>query len=799
MTIGNQWRKLLRDIRASGGRTLAVLAALAIGVFTVSTMLGAYGIVRREITVNYMVTNPASATIEVDDVTPAVLAIARGFPGIAVAEARGVVEARARVGDEWMRMLLFVVDDFDGMRLNTFTRDSGAWPPPAGSVLVERQAVGFLRQGEGGSLVVRTPHGSPRTLAISGIVHDTTLAPAWQEQTGYGYITRDTLARLGEAPALGELRIQLDGNPPSTEAIDAKAIELAGALRAQGVDVHAIKVPPPGQHPHQGQMLASLATFATFAALALVLSAILVAAMLAAMLARQAREIGVMKAIGARNGQIAAMYGASLLGLGALATAIGLPSGLAAANRLAGVMAGTMNFTVTSTSIPGWVYAVLIASGSLLPIAVSLPAIVGASRRSVREALGAVGIGTSFGARRFDRALTVLGGVALPILLAARNMFRRRGRLVVALALLSAGGGLFMTALNARDGWRAMADHVRTDRFYEGDLLLNEPVPRARIADALAGVDGIRRYEIWGHAQTAFAQEGRIDVMRTYPDRGHGSFALLAVPPQTEMIRFPVLEGRWLAADDVDAVVLTQRMLREIPAARIGDGIMLSVAGRPSAWRLVGVVLEVGGGGAYVSTAGYARASGSEGTGSNVRLIASGGTAEERQGVVRAAERALDEAGIAVQRSMPLDRLHAAMVGHVEVPVGMLIAVSVLLAAIGGIGLAAMTTVNVLERTRELGVMKAIGARPQTIVAVIAGEAALVGAASWVIAVLLALPLTAAIGLLGRMMLGTLPFVVSLPAAAAWAGATIAIALVASAAPALRAGRLVVREALAYE
>ena len=54
---------------------------------------------------------------------------------------RGVSSRRgAKVGDEWMRMLLFVVDDFGAMRLNTFTRDSGAWPPPAGTMLIERQA-----------------------------------------------------------------------------------------------------------------------------------------------------------------------------------------------------------------------------------------------------------------------------------------------------------------------------------------------------------------------------------------------------------------------------------------------------------------------------------------------------------------------------------------------------------------------------------------------------------------------------------------------------------------------------------
>jgi len=236
VSIDTRWKKTLRDITGYGGRALALLIALSVGIFTVSTMLGAYGIVGREITVNYVETNPASATIEVDEVTPSVLATARNFPGIAVAEPRAVVEARAKVGDEWMGMLLFVVDDFDGMRLNTVARDSGAWPPPAGSMLIERQAVGFLKAGEGGSVTVRTPHGSPRTVPISGIVHDTTLAPAWQEQTGYGYITRDTLASLGEPPVLDELRVQLDGNPMSTSVIDAKAVELAKALKAQGVE-----------------------------------------------------------------------------------------------------------------------------------------------------------------------------------------------------------------------------------------------------------------------------------------------------------------------------------------------------------------------------------------------------------------------------------------------------------------------------------------------------------------------------------------------------------------------------------
>jgi putative ABC transport system permease protein len=796
VTLDTRWKKTVRDVTGYRGRAVAVFIALSAGIFTVSAMLGAYGIVSREIIVNYARSSPASATIEVDEVTPDVLAAARNFPGVAVAEARAVVEARAQVGQEWMRMLLFVVDDFEGMRLNTFTRDSGAWPPPAGTMLIERQAIGVLKVSEGQAITVRTPHGSPHAVPVAGVVHDTTLAPAWQEQTGYGYITRETLRSLGEPPVLDELRISLEGNPMSRALIDDKAVELATALTEQGVEVHGVKVPPPGEHPHQGQILASLRGFLSFSSLALVLAAILVAAVLNAILARQVREIGIMKAVGARSGQIGVMYGVQLVALGCASLAFGLPLGVAAAGSLARRMAETMNFTVSSASIPAWVYAIVMGAGVLLPVLASLPAIVKASRTSVREALGVLGVGGTFGARRFDRALTALGGFALPYLLAVRNMFRRRGRLVLSLALLSAGGGLFITAVSVRDGWRAMAGHVKTDRLYDADFLLTEPVPVDRITQALAPVEGIREFEVWQYNQTAFARRGRMDVMRTYPDRGHGSFALLGVPPQTRMIRFPVLAGRWLASDDLDAVVLTQQVFRQLSTAKIGDRILLSINGELTEWRLVGVVMEVGGGGAYVSSAGYVRASGSAGTGRDIRLIA----ANKRDRVVRAAERALDEARIGVERGMPLDRLYAAMVGHVEVPVRMLIAASMLLALIGGLGLASMTTVNVLERTRELGVMRAIGAGPAIVLKVIAGEGVLTAGVSWFLALVLSLPLTRALGLLAARMFGAaLPFTVSVAAAAAWLGLVLAIAAAASAAPALRASRLEVRQALAYE
>src|SRR5204862_2111055 len=179
---------------------------------------------------------------------------------------------------------------------------------------------------------------------------------------------------------------------PTRDEIDAKTLALADALKAQGVTVHEIKVPPPGEHPHQGQITSALLMFLSFAVLALILAAILVAAVLAASLARQTREIGVMEAIGARGGQIAVLYVVALLALGAVALAIAMPLGTLASGGLSTLMADTMNFIVADASVPLWVYAVVGAAGLLLPLLAALPSILRASNVTVREALTSTGV-----------------------------------------------------------------------------------------------------------------------------------------------------------------------------------------------------------------------------------------------------------------------------------------------------------------------------------------------------------------------------------------------------------------------
>ena len=537
--------------------------------------------------------------------------------------------------------------------------------------------------------------------------------------------------------------------------------------------------------------------------MALLLSAILVAAVLTAMLAKQVREIGIMKAVGANTGQIARMYVSMVLMLGVASAAIGVPFGLVTGMAFAETIAeDLLNFTIFSKSVPIWVYAVVLGSGVLVPLLVALPIILRGSRLTVREAISDFGVATtSFGEGRFDAALRALRGIGLPYLLAARNMFRRRGRLILALALLSTGGGMFITGMNVRDGWEAWADRVTTDRSYDFEFRFSDPTSTGLIARVLNSVPSVSRFEPWGYAETAFAREGRIDVARVYPDRGHGSFVLWGTPADTKMIKFPLLSGRWLQTSDSDGVVLNQYAASALVGAKVGDRVMLSVDGKPTSWRLVGVVEEVGSPpAAYVTDHAFASVTRTDGFARMVRIATSAGNSVERNLLIRGIEAALDDAKISVERGLPRALLRTAMGDHMAVLVAMLLTTAGLLALIGGLGLASTMTMNVVERTREIGVMQSIGAMPGTVLRIIVSEGLFVGSISWLLAVLLSLPLSAAIGaIVGNLAFKTpLPLTVSPAALAFWLTLVAAITILATAVPALRASRLAIREALAY-
>jgi putative ABC transport system permease protein len=130
----------------------------------------------------------------------------------------------------------------------------------------------------------------------------------------------------------------------------------------------------------------------------------------------------------------------------------------------------------------------------------------------------------------------------------------------------------------------------------------------------------------------------------------------------------------------------------------------------------------------------------------------------------------------------------------------MLLALSVIVAIVGGIALMGALSIGVIERTKEIGVLRAVGARSHTILGIFVMEGVLQGLGSWLIAIPIAIAASpVAADALGHAMFGaTLDYQFNWPAVALWLGIVAVVSILASIMPARGATRISVRDSLAY-
>jgi putative ABC transport system permease protein len=798
------YRKVLRDLWLGRNRVAMMVTAIAISLTTVGAVVAGGAILGREMPRNYLATNPASATLETDGVTPEQLTAVQTRPDVAAATARLTVTARVRMGDRWRPILLFVADQADPMRVARFDVEQGVWPPAPGSLLLERSGLEMLGVGVGSQLTVKIGSGEAQTLGVSGVVHDASLAPSWQENTAYGFTTPATITALGGNPALDEVRVVLAGSPDDPAAIARSAQQIAASLATAGVSVSEIRIPPPNQHPHQWQLTVVVLMLLAFGVAAVILASVLVAAIVSAMLAEQVRQIGVLKAVGARPRQLVAMYTL-------LPATVGLLAGLAAiiptmllGSGLSSMVGSLLNLDLADQSIPLPVLVLEVLAGLILPVAASLVPIIRASRVTVRQAIDDHGVRPEGGrVATLERALTRVRGLGRPTLFALRNTVRRPVRAALTVAMLALGGAIFLTGLNTVGAWNQTIDNGLATRHFDVELRLAQPQNAAALTAAVAAVDGVQTVEAWAAAPTAVGRPGEVDVVRTYPDKGHGSFSLVGLPPATTLIDFPLLGGRWLTADDAtaatDSLVLNQTAAAALPGVAVGDVVSLHTGGRIASWRVVGVVQELGSPAmAYVSASAFSAATESAGTARLVRVVVAPG--QRPSAVLDRIEQAMTDAGIPVALSLTTPELRGAIDQHVMVLLVVLILTAVLIAVVGSLGLATAMSINVLERTREIGVLHTLGALPSTVQRMVATEGLVIGLVSVPAALVLSLPLTAVVGsVIGSLSFKVpLEFTVSPVALAVWLVLIVVGSLLAGWVPARNASRLPVREALAY-
>jgi putative ABC transport system permease protein len=810
--------KLLRDLQGTWARIVLMIAALSITLIMFSGVLYTWGITGREFPRAYLSTSPASATIVFERGIDAahiatIAAEARKQPRIIAATARTQLTLQVQqVGGGWgpNPLQIFVAAPDDPMRIETFKVEQGSWPPAAGEILIERSSFDLLKLKVGEVVVVQASNGAPTSLRISGVAYDPGLAPSFQEQKGHGFISAASLPLLGEAVALDALKIQVADQPGSTTPSRDRAliVATAGGLatwlqQTYGVAVREIQVPTPYAHPHQAQADSLLLALLIFGVAGLLLSAVLVATMLNGLFTQQIPQIGIMKAIGARPGRVLQLYLLMTLLIAGVAVTVAIVPGILISRAFAPIILTLQGIDAESLTAPWWMYAVVVASGIGIPLLFALIPLLRTSRTTVRQALDERGVDRRGEiSTRFDAGLGRLRWLDRTALMAFRNIFRRRARFLLSVGLLASAGAVFVAGMSTMAGFQASLDRGEQLRRWDIDVQLADigQVSADALTKAVANIPNVTRVEAWTSLQTSIIPPGQqLSITSTYPDQGHGSIAVTVVPPDSALMVPPrLLEGRWLRPNETGAVVVSQARFTEgLSDVRSGDTIQLSIGRRLSSWQVVGVVEAVGhGGGIFITQAGFEAANG-ESQPNLLRIVTDQHDEATRTAVAQAAERTLTDAEVVVRSAASVSRSAAAGEGHMLPLILVFLGLSIAMGVVGFAGLASTMSTNVLERTREFGVMSAIGAPARAVRRLVVLEGIFIALVSCIIAAIPAVLLT----LLMKDYLPmpvTLPFQISGVGVVIWVVVVVLGALLATLAPAARASRLTVREALAY-
>ena len=722
--------------------------------------------------------------------TDALVDSVRRVPGVGNAEARPVVMARLRRGNgDWVPAVLFVVRDFQRQRLDLFEPDRGAWPPPAGGLLLERSALLVAGANMGDKVTIRTIDGADHALAIAGIAHAPGLPPAWMEHMASAFVPWSSPLRATESE---QIRIVVAAHELDEGWIHEVADSISSMLVRSGRTVSRVTVPAPGRHPHAGQMAGFLYLLGAFGVLSFLLGGVLAAGTVNALLVEQTRQVGILKAIGASTGQVAALYLAYVLVLALAALLIGLPSGIALGSAYARFAAGILNADVAHTPFPVVLVVAQAIAGLLVPLAMALMPLWRASRITVREALADEG-SRAYGVRLFERWLASWRALPRPFALSLRTTFQRPGRLALAVLTLAIGGAAFIAALDVADGWNGAVRRDFDRRRYDLTLQLVDPVPIAALDTVLRAVPDVARAEYWGGTSGYII--GRAGVATN-------TVALVGPDPGSTLLALKLDAGRWLRPGDSSAAVINQAVIRENSALRVGGAVSLRLKGRTLTLPIVGVVHELSPMAVvYAPRAAVLAASGGDGTRTRLaRLVTRRRDLTGERDAARAVEAAMAREGFEVAGLQRMTDAQQGILDHLVIIQSMLLFATVVVVLVGVLALASTLALSVVQRTREIGILGAIGARPRTIASHVWAEAMLMGCMSWLVANLLAVPLAWLLeSATGRIFFGVpLDFSISFRPSLVWLGLVLVLATVCSLQPAWRASRLTIREALAH-
>src|SRR5262249_4495495 len=304
---------------------------------------------------------------------------------------------------------------------------------------------------------------------------------------------------------------------------------------------------------------------------------------------------------------------------------------------------------------------------------------------------------------------------------------------------------------------------------------LRGPYPSDQIERAIRDTPGVARFESWfitegvltaedtGADTTVSAPRSGPPPLNTHnkggtkqpPDGsphkanpiGNIDFTVIALPPESRMTKLEIAEGRDLQPGDTDAIVISQALASKSAKMKVGNTVTFHMGPVATPWRVVGIsresMLQLN---AYIPEPFIEQRHPGMRTTVILALNKDKANPTSIYAITADLDRRLVQAGIRVAGSRGTAESRIPFDEHLLMIYVFLVVVSGIIVAVGALGLATSMSLNIMERRREIGVLRAIGASPSTLWLMIVTESAFIAVVSWAVAALVAWPVSKFVG-----------------------------------------------------
>lgn len=735
--------KAWRDISFSLKRTVLVVFALVLGLFGVGSVVVSYVILTNDLNANFQSTSPQHVIFKSDDFSLLNLPEFRNNPDVEAAEFRDFSLHRIEIKPNvWIPLWLYGVENINEMKVARIFQEQGKKESPSGTVWMERDGLKISEIVKNSMPQVRI-RDKNSTLQVSEICFDPGQAPATQDAFIYAYTDQKSYNQITGLPINQRLIVRLN-HVKSAEEVKLISQKLEAQFKASGIEIKSVEFPKFNEHPHQWQLNTLLFLIGTIGLLAFVMAAVLVSQLMKAILAGQIKQIGIMKTLGASRFRIVQIYLTMLLIMGAAAGFFAIPLSIISGKAFSAFVAKTLNFNILTTSVPPLVIIGLILASLILPVLLSAATILKATGTSIRLAITDNGVSSTTTGKKFgfSRKLPLQ---TIPAM-AVRNSLRNYNRLLVTVFAMAFGVAIFSTGFNVRQSLWELLSGVKNELRYDVQVVLNQTISKEEAIKPFNNLMNVKQVEMW--------VGGRGEIQSKVKSTGNGT-GIVALPYQSPLLKLKMIEGRWINASSEIEIVLNQQAWNLYKNPSLGSVIDLNYAQKNIKVKVVGIAEQFEKPKLYIDLVKYDSLFNQTHEINTLNFVAENNSFDQVVQLKKNIENKISPSGLNVLYVMSQAERVKIIHDHLNIILSTIVVLSFLVLIVSAVGMASATGINILERTREIGVMRAIGATPNQIFKLFVYEGMMVSLVSICFGLILSYPLSQLASVFfGNLLLG---------------------------------------------